>query len=316
MVRTGKFTLYLAAAWAMCGWAATSLALGQGNGWMTFEKCSAMVEYRVEIPAQERGFLKRLNVQLNQSVDGDQLLAELDTDLAELELRMAKLEHARAEELASDDADVKLQQLALRQVEAELASHRAISNSVSESEIRRLELNVEQAKVGVIRASHARSRALSEVKLKAASVEVAEMRLARRRILAPRSGVVTTLKVHPGQSVEAGQTILEIEDLELLVVDRLVPIAQVNVSELVGCEVRVDMLQADGQTVRLSGKVTSYDPRVSPSGLVRMHARINNVQRQGNWVLLPGSEVTMHVAQPASGLSTGRVSVRTSQPTR
>lgn len=320
-VRIIKLAPSQVACWIACGimgWLAASTTVnGQGNGWITFEKCSAMVEYRVEIPAQERGFLKRLNVELNQSVEGDQVLAELDTELAELELRMAQLEHSRAEELARDDADVKLQQLALRQVEAELANYRAISNSVSESEIRRLELGVEQAKVGVIRATHVRNRALSEVKLKAASVEVAEMRLARRRIVAPRSGVVTAIKIFPGQSLEAGQTILEIEDLEHLVVDRLVPIAQVNVSDLVGSEVRVDILQADGQTVRLAGKVTSYDPRVSPSGLVRMHARVNNVQRQGNWVLLPGSEVTMHVAQPeASGQSASQVGRRTSQQTR
>lgn len=316
-VRRIKLALSQAACWIV-GWLAASTAVhGQGNGWITFEKCSAMVEYRVEIPAQERGFLKRLNVELNQSVEADQVLAELDTELAELELRMAQLEHTRAEELARDDADVKLQQLALRQVEAELANHRTISNSVSESEIRRLELGVEQAKVGVIRATHVRNRALSEVKLKAASVEVAEMRLARRRIIAPRSGVVTGVKSYPGQSLEAGQTILEIEDLEHLVVDRLVPIAQISVSDLVGSEVRVDMLQADGQTVRLAGKVTSYDPRVSPSGLVRMHARVNNIMRQGNWVLLPGSEVTMHVAQPeTSGQSASQVGRRTTQQTR
>lgn len=314
-VRNNKHALSLAACWTalgVIGWlAASTTAQAQGNGWITFEKCSVMVEYRVEIPAQERGFLKQLHVELNQSVDAEQLLAGLDTELAELELRMAQLEHSRAEELANDDADVKLQQLALRQVEAELANHRAISNSVSESEIRRLELGVEQAKVGVIRATHVRNRTLSEVKLKAAAVEVAEMRLARRRIVAPRSGVVTLIKIHPGQAVEAGQTILELEDLEHLVVDRLVAISQVNVSDLVGCEVRVDLLQADGQALRLAGKVTSYDPRVSPSGLVRMHARVNNVQHQGNWALLPGSEVTMHVAQPqVGGQSTGQVSRR------
>ncbi len=314
IVRNNKRALGPIACWTafgVMGWLAASTAVqGQGNGWITFEKCSAMVEYRVEIPAQERGFLKQLNVELNQSVDAEQLLAGLDTELAELELRMAQLEHSRAEELASDDADVKLQQLALRQVEAELANHRTISNSVSESEIRRLELGVEQAKVGVIRATHVRNRTLSEVKLKAAAVEVAEMRLARRRIVAPRSGVVTLIKIYPGQSVEAGQTILELEDLEHLVVDRLIPIAQHNVSDLVGCEVRVDLVQADGQGVRLAGKVTSYDPRVSPSGLVRMHARVKNVQHQGNWVLLPGSEVTMHVAQPDGG---GQAASRVSQ---
>ncbi|MEZ6078452.1 MAG: HlyD family efflux transporter periplasmic adaptor subunit [Pirellulaceae bacterium] len=131
-------------------------------------------------------------------------------------------------------------------MEEELASHRSISKSVSDSEIRRLTLGVEQAKLELVRATHVHSRALSEVKLKSVAVEVAQLRLTRRRIVAPRNGVVTSIKIHPGQSVEAGQTILEIEDLEQLIIDRLVPSAQVNVAELVGCEVRVDLEQAEG----------------------------------------------------------------------
>ncbi len=273
-----------------------SRCVAQDAGWITFEKCPVMVEHRVEIPAQERGFLKSLGVELNQPVAADELLAELDTELAELDLRVAKLEQLRAEELARDDADVKLQEIALQQVEEELRSNRSISNSVSESEIRRLTLGVEQAKVALIRAGHVRSRALSDAKLKGAAVEAAELRLQRRRIVAPRAGVVTAIRVHPGQSLEAGQTIMEIEDLEHLIIDRLVPIAQVNAADLVGAEVRVDVPQPQSEAARLAGEITSYDPRVSSGGLVRVHARVKNVQRDGHWVLLPGREVTMHVA--------------------
>lgn len=285
--------------WSAIGWLACCVNPldVQGADWVAFERCPVMVEHHVEIPAQERGFLKTLTVELNQSVATGELLAELDTDLAELELQVAQLEHARAEELARDESDIRFQQIALQQVEEELASHRSISNSVSESEIRRLTLGVEQAKLALVRATHVHSRALSEVKLKAAAVEVAQLRLARRRIVAPRSGVVTAIKIHPGQSLEAGQTILEIDDLEQLVIDRLIPIAQINVADLVGREVRVDLEKAEGAMLRLVGHVTSYDPHVSSAGLVRVHARVKNIQQDGHWVLLPGREVTMYVAQ-------------------
>ncbi|MCC7337617.1 MAG: HlyD family efflux transporter periplasmic adaptor subunit [Pirellulaceae bacterium] len=295
-----KLVILLAIGWL--GYGANSL-YGQGAGWLTFEKCPVMVEHRVEIPAQERGFLKALTVEQNQSVAAGELLAELDTDLAELELQIAQLERTRAEELARDESSVKYQQVALQKVEEELASHRSISKSVSDSEIRRLTLGVEQAKLELVRATHVHSRALSEVKLKSVAVEVAQLRLTRRRIVAPRNGVVTSIKIHPGQSVEAGQTILEIEDLEQLIIDRLVPSAQVNVAELVGCEVRVDLEQAEGAMLRFAGRVTSYDPHVSSSGLVRVHARVKNIQQDGHWLLLPGREVTMHVAQGGNSRS-------------
>lgn len=284
---------------------------GQGGTWLTFEKCAVREEHRVEIPSQERGILKLLAVELNQAVVADEVLAELDTDMAELDLRVARLEQLRAEEMAKDDADVKLQEIALQQVEEELRSYRSISNSVSESEIRRLSLGVEQAKVAVIRAGHVRNRAISDAKLKAAAVEAAQLRLLRRRIIAPCNGVVTAIKTHPGQSIEAGQTVMEIEVLERLVIDRLIPIEQVNAAELVGAEVRVDVPIPGGESVRLAGEVTSCDPRVSSGGLVRVHARVKNVTREGHWVLLPGREVTMHVASGgASQSAAAKVNVR------
>jgi hypothetical protein len=72
-----------------------------------------------------------------------------------------------------------------------------------------------------------------------------------------------------------------------------------NVADMIGAEVRVDVEQSDGSPVRLSGEITSYDPEVSSQGLVRVHARVKNVRRGNDWVLLPGREVSMHVAMPA-----------------
>lgn len=270
---------------------------GQDAGWITFEKCS-VVERKLEIPSQERGFIKTLKVELNQAVVAEQVLAELDTELAEIELSMAKLENSHAAELALDDADVRYQKVALQKVEEELASYRGISTSVSESEIRRLTLGVEQAKLGVIRATHAQRRAAAEAQLKSAAVQAAELRLARRRTAAPINGVITAVNIHPGQAVEAGQTLLEIQDLEHLMIDRMIPIGDFNLAELVDAEVRVDV-QRDGQMVRLSGQITSYDPRVSAGGMIRIHARVTNLRHQNVWVLHPGRDVTMHVARVA-----------------
>ncbi len=289
---------------SICGlftWLASSSSLAQvqaqGQAWITFEKCPVKVEHTLEIPAQERGFLRSLNVELNQVVTTDQVLAELDTDLAELELEMAKLELAQASELARDDSGVKLQTVTLQQVKVELENYRSISNSVSESELRRLILEQEQAEYGVKRAQHAQGRAIGEEKLKAAAVEVAKLRLARRRIVAPHGGEVTAIKIQSGQSVEAGQTILEIEDLEHLIIYPLIPINKFNVADLNGAEVRVDVAQPGADSVRLAGQITSYDPHVSSGGLVRIHARVKNMKRGNVWVLLPGSEVTMHVSR-------------------
>lgn len=268
----------------------------QDPGWITLDKCP-VVKHTIQVPTQERGFLRSLMVELNHPVTANQVLAELDTDLAVLELELAKIEYDQAKVVASSDSGIKLQEATVQYVEEELANHRSISNSVSESELRRLTLKKEEALYSLNRAKEAHQLAQGEEKLKAAAVEVAKHRLARRRILAPSSGEVTAIKIESGQSVEAGQTVLEIEDLENLTISPLIPIRQFYVGDLDGADVRVDVPQPEAAPVRLSGQITSYEPQVTSGGLVRIHAQVKNVQRNGVWVLLPGDEVIMHVSK-------------------
>ncbi len=274
--------------------ATTHACWGQNNGWMTLEKCSVKVERIFDVPAQERGFITNLAVELNQPVQAGDLLAELDNETATHELNMAEIQLVIANEMAQDDAEVRYQETKLRKAQEDLESSRSIRNSVSESELRSLSLAVEQATLDLIRAKRGNGRAVNEAKLKEEMMKLARLRLQRRSIYAKCSGVVTAVKTQNGQAVEAGMTILEIQDLENLIIDRLVPIAEVNIAELVGAEVRVDV-ERNQETIRLSGQITPYDPRVNSGGLVRVHARVKNVQRGNDWVLLPGSEVTMHV---------------------
>jgi multidrug efflux pump subunit AcrA (membrane-fusion protein) len=275
----------------------TRCSAQENMSWIAFEKCPVMVERTLEIPALDRGFLKVLHVELNQTITASQLLAELDTDLTQLELRMARLEQEQASKRALDDAEVKYHQIALQKVEEELASYRSISKSVSESEIRRLNLGVEQSKLALIRVDQAQLRATVEAKHKALLVEAAELRLSRRRIVAPQGGVVTAIKVNQGQAVESGQPILEIENLEYVLIDCFIPVQQLRVGNLIDSEVRVDVDSSTGTPLRLSGKITSHDQRVSAGGTVRAHARVKNLKRDSIWALLPGDEVTMYVAK-------------------
>lgn len=291
--------LWLAHVWVTgMLWAGLASSIGQTQdaAWITLEKCP-VVKHTVQVPTQERGFLRSLMVELNQSVTANQVLAELDTDLAELELEMAKLELEQAKVLASDDSGVKLQQVTLQQIEEELENYRSIKNSVSEGELRRLTSHRDKTQLLIIQEARKLQIAEGQEDLKAEAVKAAELQLVRRRIVAPRDGEVTAIKIESGQSVESGQTILEIEDLENLTISPLIPIRQFNLGDLDGAEVRVDVPQADAAPVRLSGEITSYEPQVTASGLVRIHARVKNVQRNGAWALLPGDDVTMYISK-------------------
>lgn len=288
---------YLAVLMSLC-WTQTcaeSIAKADEPGWIKFERCPVLVERTVEVPAIEQGIVKSIAVELNQEIAAGEIVAELDTELAHMELEAAQLEYSIAAELAKDESTIEYRRFALEQAEHELANYRAISSSVSESEIRRLKLAVDLAKLELIRSEKSKKAAESQALVRRAAVEVAKLRLKRRQVMTQQSGIVTKLKVSLGQSVEAGQPLMEIRNLEYLLVDRLISIHDFDLTKLVGAAVRVEVPLADGSITRLAGKVTSYDPEVSSQGLVRMHARVQNIQRDSHWVLLPGREVTMYL---------------------
>jgi multidrug efflux pump subunit AcrA (membrane-fusion protein) len=164
---------------------------------------------------------------------------------------------------------------------------------------------VGRAEVDVQRAEQAIKRFAVEAELKAAAVGAATLRLNRRQIAAPLSGVVTAIHLREGQWVEAGKPVALVADLEHLLVDCLIPLHKIDLKRIVGLEVRVESQSTPPNTppIRLAGKISSYDPQVSSQGLVRVHAKIQNAQRDGHWLLLPGMNVKLEVAvdtaQPA-----------------
>ncbi len=252
--------------------------------WLAFEDCPVLLENTVEVPAQDAGVLRSLDVQVNQTVTKDQVLARLNEDKELTELKLLQQQHLLAVEQAADDGQFQFSKNVLQSAEENLDNHRAISQSVAASELQRLKLEVGKAKVDVQRAERALKVASMQADVVAASVQAANVSLQRRRVIAPTNGVVTEIKVKAGQWVEAGKTTMVISNMEQMIVDVLVPLEKVDLTRIVGLEVRVESEHRPiGETpLRLAGKIISYDPRVSSQGKVRVHARIQNAQRDGH----------------------------------
>jgi multidrug efflux pump subunit AcrA (membrane-fusion protein) len=279
----------------------TPLAGTTSQRWLSFPECPVLLERVVDVPALESGVIEKLEVELNAVVRVGQPLAQLDQQLVGMELQLARLQHKLARELAEDDSDVKFYKLALSETQQELDNYRAIRSSVSENEMRRITLGVGKAQLNLLRAEQALKHAGLEAELKGAAVQAAEQRVVRRTVKAPLAGVVTEIHLHAGQWAEAGRPICRVASMEQLLVDCLVPLEKVDLRRVVGLEVRVqaEQLGVGAEPVRLAGRILSYDPEVSSQGLVRVHARIQNVEQAGHWLLLPGMNVTLEIAVPS-----------------
>lgn len=266
--------------------------------WVTFNDCPVALESRYVVPARQAGIVESVTVERNALVKRDQLLVRLESDEAAAALESAKENHAYAVDAAADDGDVKLRKLALDQAKEELASHVEISKSVSASELRKHKLNVAAAEVAVANAQRALKRQAIQARMAASAVQSASIKLANHDVHAPAEGIVTDVLVRQGEAVEFGKPVMEISDLRQLQVDCLIPIEKTDLKKLVGLEVRVESNHrtASGSPIRLAGKITSYDPKLTAHGEVRVHCRIQNVQQAGHWLLLPEMNVRLEVA--------------------
>ncbi|MEM7479456.1 MAG: hypothetical protein AAF483_31105, partial [Planctomycetota bacterium] len=117
--------------------------------WRQFKGCPIKAEHIVDVPALESGVLKAIEFDLNDSVQSEQSVAILDTDIADMSLQLAELELRAAKALAEDNSNVEFHEFALKQRKEDLKNHELISSSVSGTEMRQKRLEVEQARVAL-----------------------------------------------------------------------------------------------------------------------------------------------------------------------
>lgn len=196
------------------------------------------------------GRLARLHFQEGQAVRAGDLLVSLDDAIARAELAQAEANLSLAE---------KNHQRAQRLFE------RGASNA------------------------QARDEAQAQLQAAAASLSLARARLDKTRLHAPHDGVLGLRQVSPGDYLQAGQDIVNLEVLDPLKVEFRVPQkAAGKISQGQRIEVRADAWPDE----RFPGEVYAINPRIEEAGRSQaLRARIANPDGR----LQPGSFVRVSV---------------------
>jgi membrane fusion protein (multidrug efflux system) len=122
-----------------------------------------------------------------------------------------------------------------------------------------------------------------------ASLELAQARLDKTRILAPYDGVLGLRQVSPGDYLEAGQDIVNLEVLDPLKVEFRIPqkaVDQIRLGQVI--EISLDTFPGE----RFSGEIFAINPRLDEAGRSQaIRARIGNAERR----LRPGQFVKVVV---------------------
>lgn len=269
------------------------------SGWLLFDKCLVFAVESVELPSQETGVLAKLEVRENDSVNADQVIASLDGKAAELEREAAGLQAQLAASEAKDESEIRLAEAFVEETKLQVDIYEEMANkgTASTAEFRQRQLAADQAKVRLIRSKAAKEERVVKSKLAQSAFTLSQLKVNRFSLRSPIAGTVTRVDHRAGEWVQAGTTIVKIIRLDEVRIDCFVSMDQIDPSGLIGKTVQV--ISKRGTTESLfSGRIASYDPDVTSTGQVRVHATIQNQKTSNHWLLLPGMFVTMQLQKP------------------
>ena len=291
----GKQALRLATKTETGSLAAASLQVN--NDWMTLERCPVFTLESIELPSQESGVIAALDVIENDNVVANQIIAKLDTKVAELEKGVAGLQSQVATAEANDESEIRLAEAFMEeaQLQVDIYEEMTSKGNSSDFDLRQKQLALAQTKVRITQARASKQQKELRAKLAQASVFLGQQKADRLILRSPIAGTVVKIDHRPGEWVQAGTTLVKIIRLDELRVDCFVDINQLDPATLINqpVSVVVNRGQTENQFV---GKITSFDPDVSSTGSVRVHATIQNQKSGDHWLLLPGMTVKMQLA--------------------
>lgn len=252
---------------------------------IVLQDCRVTLLQSAVLASTRSGIIDRIDV-----LDGDRVPAGLQ--IAQIRDDLAKAAVATADLKARNDVDLryatKLSELAQLEYSRALALNKEIPGAQSELTVRNLKIAAERALLQIELASH--SLEVSRLEL-----ETARISLAGYSVKAPFEGVILRVQKSVGESVQEGEPIADLANLNELRVEGFLPLEvawMVRRGHPVEVQVEIPGIELEVENVRFTGEVVSVDPEVQEvSQTVRVWARVANFQG----LLKSGLSATMRI---------------------
>lgn len=253
----------------------------------------------VELALGESGIVQSVKVRPGLLVKRGDLLVELETLDAELELQRVEADLAMAKLKASNDLSLQLSKKSLAVAKTELSraikANEKFSETVSASEIDRLQLTVDEAELQIQQAQHDLEYQRLQVRLKEAERAIIQRQIGKRQLHSPIDGVIVDCRLQPGEFANPEQPLCRVINTDRIRVEGFVSTSEHLVR--IGDQVRVSL--ADSGMEKISGEITFVDPEIDTiTKQYKVWAEIKNKDLG----LRPGMRPGM-VIVPSSGQS-------------
>jgi len=276
--------------------------VGQGStaapSSVTLENCYVTQIEEIQVPAQEAGVLRQLNVEEGVMVQAGQIIGQIDDIEARMQQRVAKFQLDVATEQAESDVNVEYAKASAEVAKAEydqaIEANRRLSGTVPMAEVNRLRLKWKETKWSIEQAQMNQRIARLETHVAQAKVDAAGVGIERRQITSPIDAQVLKLYHRAGEWVQPGDPVVQIIQLNRLWVEGFVNAEHVSPSEVHDQPVRVNVELARGRQVTVPGRVVFVKP-VIEGNTYQVRAEIENQQENGFWLLAPGMPAKMEI---------------------
>jgi RND family efflux transporter MFP subunit len=249
----------------------------------------------VAVPARDAGVLANVDVKEGQLVEnGQTVVSLLDTDVR-LAVERARLGVEKALRTAKNDVDILYARKSTEVAKAELArshdTNEKYPRTVSNSELDRQRLLVDQGELQIKKAEHERDLASLEHEIRVNEHQTAREQLDRRTIVAPLRGMVIEVLRRRGEWVQPGDSVVRIVRLDRLKAEGFLPARNANL-ELVDSKVKLRVTTAGDQPLEATGHIIFINPEIDPlNSQVRFWAEIENADLK----LRPGMQANLTV---------------------
>jgi RND family efflux transporter MFP subunit len=276
-------------------WSFAALASGQD-----LQIPAALVKLidQQDVPAREPGNILSLAGEEGFAAQVGTLLVQLDDTEARLAQQRAKVELAIAEHAAASNVELRAAERTYQSAAADLRraedARDRLRETVTETELERLRLAADQAKLAIEKNREAQAVAALTRDLKKVEVAAADRQLARHHVLAPFSGVVVQIYKRPGEWAEAGEKVVRLIRLDRLRVEGFLDAALASQNlENRPVKLTIDLPGKPGAV--FTGTVKFVSPEIDPfNRSVRVLAEIENP----SLTLQPGLRGTLTIASP------------------
>ncbi|TWU35095.1 efflux RND transporter periplasmic adaptor subunit [Novipirellula artificiosorum] len=230
--------------------------------------------------------VRSIDVAEGDQIEQGRLLVQLDDSMARTECEAAVAAMEAAKIRSDDDVDARYARRALdfhiRELQQSEQANVRFAGAVSDSEVEKLRLVVDQAKLAIEQAEHEQQIAKAQSREKEATVQIAEQRVAEHAIRSSVAGVVVEITPKPGEWVDAGKPVVRVISLDPIRIDCFIDGRKYG-PDLVNREVQFFCSEiphanrSKGKAETFLGKVVFVSPELHPvTGQVRLWATVAN----------------------------------------